>query len=164
MPEIIPYDGNWAAYLTRIYAKYEEDFVKTRPLYRGTYLRVKRLPKDRGLDATFWHLVEKGKDSRILDFRRCERIPWPKPIVGHCDETCIKTWENTRNGERRICIWYESAKYLVVLAKRTGYILFWTAYIVEDTHTEIKLRKEYEGYIAGAATSSGPVTPSTRGR
>jgi len=164
LPAIIPYDGDWAAYLMLIYSKYEDDFVKTKPIFRGTCLAVKRHPKDRGLDATFWHLVERGTGTRVLDFRRCERIPWPKPIVEHCDETCIKIWENERNGEQRICIWYESEKYLVILAKRTGYILFWTAYIIEDAHTERKLRKEYEGYITRAATSSGSVTPSTRGR
>lgn len=165
LPAIIPYGGNWNDYLLIIYAKYEEDFVKTSPIFRGTKLAIKRLPKDRGLDATFWHLVEKESGgTRALDFRRCERIPWPKPIVEHCDGPCVKIWENIRKGKRRILIWYEEAKYLVVLEKRTGYILFWTAYIVENHHREIKLMKEYEGYIARAATSSGPVTPSTRGR
>jgi hypothetical protein len=53
----------------------------------------------------------------------------------------------------------------VVLAKRKGYILFWTAYLISKEHRKKKLIKEYEEYKkAGDAQKGGAVTPSTHGR
>jgi hypothetical protein len=65
----------------------------------------------------------------------------------------LKIWENIRDGEKRVCIWlsFDIEDYLVVLAKRTGYLLFWTAYPLTYESTKRKLQKEYEAYKAGAA-------------
>lgn len=75
--------------------------------------------------------------------RRCERIPWPRPVIEHSGVAAIKIWSNERRGEKRICLWLEDAEYLVILAERKGYILLWTAFMVEQEHTKRKLRKEY---------------------
>ena len=57
------------------------------------------------------------------------------------------------------------SEYLVVLAKRRDYILFWTAYPVLRDHRKKKLNKEYKEYLeAGDAQKDGTVTPSTHGR
>ncbi len=84
--------------------------------------------------------------------RRRERIRWPKPSIenGTCDY--IKIWENERKGDKRILIWCEDKDYLVVLAKRTGYILLWTAYVVNKEHQRAKLNKEYTSYKKANAT------------
>ena len=78
------------------------------------------------------------------DLRRCERIRWPRPIIDHGAEPVIRVWENERKGERRICLWLENADYLVVLARRRGYVLLWTAYPVTQPHRRRKLLREYE--------------------
>ena len=49
-----------------------------------------------------------------------------------------------RRGDRRVCLWLPVADYLIVLAKRPTYTLFWTAYPADREHTRRKLRKEYE--------------------
>jgi hypothetical protein len=131
-------------------------------------LAVKRYPlADDGKEVTFWHIISEGKteDNRLPDLRRCERIRWPRPIIEHSEYPKIKLWENERRGEKRICIWFEEVEYLVVLAKRKDYILFWTAYPVLRDHRKKKLNKEYEEYLkAGDAQKDGTVTPSTHGR
>ena len=104
-------------------------------------------PDEKGKEATFWHLISEGKSEkdRLPDLRRCERIRWPRPIIEHYDQPAITFWVNERRGEKRICLWFEE-EYLVVLAKRHGYVILWTAYLVTKTHTKIKLKKEHEAY------------------
>jgi hypothetical protein len=142
------YSGNWDHYLATLYDFFKKDFLDYKPIFRGARLALKRHPVIQGKEATFWHLISEGKgeEERLPDLRRCERIRWPKPIIEHSDEATIKVWENERKGEKRICLWLEQEEYLVVLAKRSGYTLLWTAYLVREAHRKGKLQKEYETY------------------
>jgi hypothetical protein len=157
LPRLLIFDdfhGDWSRYLDAIYACFKIDFMDSKPNYRGTLLSIKRQPVTDGKESTFWHIISEGDDeeNRNPDLRRCERIRWPRPIIDNSTEPTIKVWENERQGERRICLWLEENEYLVILAKRTGYILFWTAYPVTQPHRKHKLQKEYEGFKkAGAA-------------
>jgi hypothetical protein len=101
-----------------------------------------------GKEATFWHIISEGQDeeNRIPDFRRCERIRWPKPIIECEADPAIKFWRNRRGREERVCLWLVQENYLVILADRGDYILPWTAYLVEQPHRQRKLQKEYEEY------------------
>ncbi|MGR3219888.1 MAG: hypothetical protein ACUZ8H_08750 [Candidatus Anammoxibacter sp.] len=117
------------------------DFVDSKPVYEGKKLALKKHPVVNGKEATFWHIIQEGKieDERIPDFRRCERIRWPKPIIEKGYLKKLKIWKNRRKNENRICIWNEDKEYLVVLAERKGYILLWTAYLVLREHQKAKL-------------------------
>jgi len=46
-----------------------------------------------------------------------------------------------------ICIWFEQVEYLIILRKRTGFNIFWTAYQVTEAHRKRKLEKEYQCYL-----------------
>jgi hypothetical protein len=129
------YGGNWDQYLN-----------DSRPTLKGMRVALKRHPIEKGKEATFWHLISEGKSEkdRLPDLRRCERIRWPRPIIEHDDDPAIKFWVNERRGEKRICLWFEEEEYLVILAKRHGYVIIWTAYVVTKTHTKVKLKKEHE--------------------
>jgi hypothetical protein len=142
------YKGDWSRYLAALYTFFKRDFVDSQPVFEGTALALKRHPTSQGKEATFWHLISEGKkeEDRLPDLRRCERIRWPRPIIEHSCDGQIKVWENERRGETRICLWLECCEYLVVLAKRRGYILLWTAYLVTYPHQKRKLQKEYEAY------------------
>lgn len=153
------YRNNWDNYLSALYTFYTKDFIETKPVFRREKLAVKKHPLVDGKEATFWHIIQKGKneDERIPDLRRCERICWPKPIIEHCEEGGIKIWENeryTKKGKQiSICIWFEQAEYLIILRKRVGYILFWTGYPVTALHRKNKLEKEYRSYKNKQGTS-----------
>lgn len=162
LPELVlftDYENNWDNYLSALYAFYTEDFIETKPVFRGEKLAVKKHPLTDGKEATFWHIIQEGKneDDRIPDLRRCERIRWPKPIIEHCDECGIKVWENERHTKKgkqiSVCVWFEQMEYLIILRKRTGYILFWTGYPVTVLHRKNKLEQEYQGYINKQGTS-----------
>jgi hypothetical protein len=145
------YGGDWDAYLNAIYAYFKRDFVDSKPAFEGRRLGLKRHPLTHEKEATFWHMIQEGRieDERTPDLRRCERIRWPRPIIEHADEPAVKVWRNQRGREERVCLWFEDEDYLVVLADRGGYILPWTAYLVEQPHRKRKLQKEYEDYRRG---------------
>ena len=142
------YGGNWNAYLDAIYEWFKQDFIDSKPAFQGRRLGLKRYPLTHGKEATFWHLIQEGEieDDRTPNFRRCERIRWPRPIIEHDSDSTIKIWRNQRRNEGRVCLWFEPENYLVILADRGDYILPWTAYLVEKSHQQRKLQREYEEY------------------
>lgn len=142
------YGGDWEAYQENLYIFFKEDFINSKPLFRGTKLSLKRHPLFQDKEATFWHITSEGitESERTPDLRRCERIRWLRSIIENADDPTIKLWENQRKGETRICLWLEEQEYIVILAKRKDYILLWTAYLVTRTHQKQKLQREYEAY------------------
>lgn len=142
------YGGNWDAYLDAIYEWFKQDFINSKPMFQGRRLGLKRRPMTHGKEATFWHMIQEGniEDDRTPDFRRCERIRWPRPVIEHNDDSAIRIWRNQRGNEVRVCLWFAQENYLVILADRGDYILPWTAYLVEQPHRQRKLQREYEEY------------------
>ena len=142
------FKGNWDAYLDTIYTYFKQDFVESRPVFQGRRLGLKRHPLAHGKEATFWHMISKGQEevNRIPDFRRCERIRWPKPVIEHENDPKVMYWVSVKRNEDRIHIWLEEEDYVVVLADRRGFLLPWTTFLVTRQHTKQKLRKEYETY------------------
>lgn len=141
------YGGDWNAYLQALYACFKRDFVDDKPVFQGRRLGLKRHPLAHGKEATFWHMIQEGdvEEERTPDLRRCERIRWPKPVIEH-EGAAVKVWRNRRGREERVCLWLVQESYLVVLADRGDYILPWTAYLVERSHQQRKLQKEYDEY------------------
>lgn len=142
------FGGDWESYLDAIYEHFRADFIYSKPTFNGRKLALKRHPVSQGKEATFWHLISEGanEDERTPDFRRCERIRWPRPVIDNSQDGKIKMWCNKRHRETRICLWLEDQDYLVVLADRGHYILPWTAYLVVQPHRRRKLQREYETY------------------
>ena len=156
LPDLVLLDGhggNWDRYLKVIYNFFTKDFVDDQPTYHGKKLALKRFPMYEGKEATFWHIISEGiiEDDRTPDLRRCERIRWPRPVIENSSDPDIKIWENNRHHETRVCILLDSADYLVVIARRQGYDLFWAAYPITRPHHKRKLIKEYEAYIKANA-------------
>lgn len=149
LPELIlldDYNGNWQEYLAQIYSIFHRDFVQSKPNYKGLTINQKRHPEYDGKSATFWHLISEGssEESRIPNFRRCERIGWPRPIIENYGDSCLKVWENSRKGKQNVCLWFEAEEYLLILSKRNDYFLLWTGYMVTQNHRKRKLEREYE--------------------
>lgn len=140
--------GDWDRYLDALYAWFKQDFVDAKPVFQGRRLGLKRHPMTHGKEATFWHMTSEGQDeaNRTPDLRRCERIRWPRPVIENSEDTKVKWWVSVKRNEYRIHIWLEDEDYIVVLADRKGFLLPWTAFLINQEHTRRKLRKEYEAY------------------
>lgn len=152
LPQLIELDsfnGDWSGYIEAVYKIFKQDFVDTKPAFRGQTLGLKRYPLVDGKEYTFYHFTHSGdiEDERKPDLRRCERIGWPKVLIENCDKFELKVWEQKRKGEKRICIWLEfehDIDYVVILAERNGYLLPWTAFVLQREHERRKKQREYE--------------------
>jgi len=158
IPDIIPLssvDGDYEAYEDTVYKEFCECFENKEFKFRGVRVGHKRHPEYNGKSATFWHIISEGADeqNRLPDLRRYERIRWPFYIMEHCIDNCsdLLIWENERRGQTRILIFCTHIDYLLVFAKRDGYVIFWTAYPVTENHRKRKLLNEYKAYKAKAA-------------
>jgi len=110
-------------------------------------------------------MTHKGQDeiNRIPDLRRCERIRWTKPSIEKCDRWHLKVWPQRRRGENRICIWLEvedDLDYCVILNWRKGYLLLWTAFVLEYKNQKLKKQKEYENWLKTTEGAEQNPTPS----
>ncbi len=144
--EFNDYGGDWNAYLDAIYAAFRKDFVTCKPSFRGRRLGLKRHPEYDGKEATFWHMTSEGsvEEERIPDFRRCERIRWPRPLIEHEAEPEVLVWIERRGAnDERIHIYLPDERYLVVLADRGNYILPWTAFYIEHENGHRKYLKRH---------------------
>ena len=115
-----------------------------------TVVATKKYPLESGKEHTFYHITHDGGESeedRLPNFRRMERIRFPRFLIDNIEHPYLKVWENQRGGSTRILIYHPDEKYLVVLKKLQNYLLLWTAYLVDHSHQERKLLKEYEAYI-----------------
>ncbi len=152
LPELIElsqFGGNFSLYLEAVYADFERAFVHNKPVFRGQSLRLKKYPITDGKEATFWHMTSEGDDenNRLPDLRRLERIKWPAFIINHGYHPYLKVWENTRGSKTNILILHEQENYIVILRKGNGYLLPWTAYLIEHEWRKRKFIKEYIEYI-----------------
>lgn len=152
LPELIElseFGGNFAQYLEAVYKIFTDEFIRNRPTFRGIRLGLKKYPISDGKEATFWHMTSEGEDeqNRLPDLRRLERIKWPSFIINNSEHPYLRVWENTRGSKTNVLILHEAENYVVILRKGNGYLLPWTAYLIEHEWRKKKFLKEYEEYI-----------------
>lgn len=155
LPELVlleDYGGNYELFIQAVYAVFQRDFVKYKTKFRGEELRLKWHPIYQDKAYTFYHMTHKGEDeqNREPDLRRCERMPWAKPVIENCDAWNLKIWPQIRKGSNRLCIWLdleEEPDYVIILDVRKDYKLLWTAFVLEYEHEKRKKQKEYEEWF-----------------
>lgn len=162
-------DGDWLKYIELVYAYFRDDFISQTVHFRTFRIALRKHPITDGKEMTFWHLVSDGalEDERMANIRRCERIRWPKSIIGNNESSEICVWENMRGSNKQLLLYHPEERYLVVLGVREGYYLLCTAYCVEQTHRHQKLMREYQDWQKKARAfpcGKTPNTPSTPGR
>lgn len=142
------YNGNFDKYFAAVYNIFETDFIKTQPLYQNQRVVVRKYPEVDGIHKTFYHITHQGEDenNRKPDFRRMERIRFPKFVIENHLHNEILIWKNKRGKDERVVLFNEAENYILILTERNGFYLFITAYYVETEHRKQKLLKEYEAY------------------
>lgn len=148
-------EGDWRIYLNRLHDCFVRDFIHSKPVWPGKRVGVKRYPESEGKSATFWHLITEGavESERSVNFRRCERIGWPRPMMDEFDEAdpgatgCrIVWWKETRRNEERYLLAPADFSYLVVVADRGTYVLPWTAFWLEHAHQRQKRERAFRQF------------------
>ena len=152
LPEIIEmndFGGDYHAFNEAVYQIFKNDFVLNKPVFNGKKLGLKKHPIVDGKEYTYYHFTHSGdiENDRRPDFRRMERMGYPKPIIDDSKCVTLKVWRNKRGTKDRIVILHEAEKYVVVLDDRKDYILPWTAYFIEYKNQLRRFLKEYDRYI-----------------
>jgi hypothetical protein len=147
--ELSAFGGDWSSYIDHLYSIFERDFVQHRLKFMSMPIVFDtRLHK--GKCEGFWHITssfDEQTNQRNPDLRRCERVPWPKPIVNNSADPLVSIWENIRGKKSNIMIYLESHDYLIVLIKRKNVFVLATAYFINQAHTRKKLKKERNAYL-----------------
>jgi len=151
LPDLVMFRGNWEEYVAILYRFFKADFVESKPIFQNKRVGYLRDPIFQEKEFTFWHCTSEGEDEelRTPDFRRCERIRWPKPIIEHSNDPSVRCWRNKRGSDIRVLLWFYEENYLVVLTERKTYAILWTTYYIEENNRKKKLLKEYESYQEG---------------
>lgn len=146
--EMSDYNGDFDKYLQAVYRIFNKDFIKSHPKFENQTVSVRKYPEVDGMHRTFYHITHQGEDeqNRTPDFRRMERIRYPRFVIDHFQHKDILIWKNKRGKDERTVLFNDAENYIVVLAERKGYYLFITAYLIEKKHRKRKLLKEYEAY------------------
>ena len=160
LPELVyfeDYSGKWTDYLEELHRIFSRDFIQSKPSFPNKSVRLKRHPEHNGKSATFWHFISKGstEEDRIPDFRRCERIRWPRAIIdefppdmGKSDK--IVWWKEdlhtSKGTSTRILLALPDFSYVFILDERDTYVLPWTAYHVEWDFQRRKMQSRYQAY------------------
>lgn len=158
-PDLLPFDGDWTAYVERVYARYHADIIASDRTLWGRPIRVRFNPTTYDKPFNFWHVVSEGEveDDRTPDLKRCARIGWIAWLLDCCDQDVAGVrWylseRSTSRGRRtNLVIWSEAHDYVVIVEPRDGFALLVSAYPVTERRAA-KLRRECDAYWAAPKT------------
>jgi len=143
------YKGDWNKFLEVVYGVFERDFKHSCPRYKGLPLAYDS-KLEAGKEMAFWHLIQRHDcraQDRVPDLRRCERIPWPKPIIQHPTDKAISVWKKELHRQTRIHIWLHDLDYIVVLAEMPNVMVLVTAFCTDIKSYRRKLIKDRDHYL-----------------
>ena len=98
---------------------------------------------------SFVHCVSRYSDytkRRQVDFQRCNRIQWIRPILINSNSSLIKYFQfSEANGHIRDYFWFDEKNYVVIIEKINPNYQLITAYYVDDRR---KMNKRYQGFLS----------------
>jgi len=152
LPPMASIDGEWQKVLTMLYRIFEHDFRKASPTFEGRPVWWdRRVLGDEEYEEGFWHLISRldaTTQTRLLDPRRAERLPWCAPTLTNSRDRTVTVWDYEEpNGRARTYLWLRDWDYVIVLEKRSqrlGEIAFLvTAYHVDGESRRRNLSARY---------------------
>ncbi|MGD9746040.1 MAG: hypothetical protein AB7I98_05525 [Verrucomicrobiales bacterium] len=166
LPDPIPFNGDWNAFVRTLYAVFESDFKHGRPRFRGCPIwHNQRIDSDGPyrFEEGFWHLVT--RDQWVFDYRtrrkvkdrlpeleRASLVPWARPILDHESNPSVTVFEfedETRKGVVvRTYLWLHDWDYVVILEKQAKtkgevYMLV-TSFLVDIPAKRKDLQSRYD--------------------
>lgn len=131
-----------------LYGIFHNDFIANRTYHCKTPVGFSREKED-GKEKVFWHLTtrnNKQTNQRLPDLRRCERLPWLRPMLKNSTENEVLAWEYEEgNGTIKVYVWLKNHDYLAVMKKtKKGGLILLTAYWLEYNNAKRKLMRKYE--------------------
>lgn len=151
LPPLLSVNPWSAGTFEKLYAVFTHDFKESQPVYDGHAVWFFSDVED-GKEAIFWHLThrdDKTAGERMPDFRRCERLPWARPMLDNQGQPEVMAWDYREgDGTIKTYVWLKDYDYLVLMKKYPdGGRRLITAHYVDYSNKRRKLEKKYEKRI-----------------
>jgi len=169
LPEKVCVDPWTAETYNVLYGIFCRDIRGTDIYYRGYSVWIFREIDD-GREKIFWHLTTREvkptpiprrkrrfypkdqthiKGDRYPDFRRCERLPWVKPLIENPGESEIVDWDY-EEGDRtiRTYVWLKDHDFVVIMKKYPdNKRRLITSFYVDQSYKRKDFERKYEQRI-----------------
>ncbi len=123
-----------------------------------------------GKEKIFWHLTTREikpkkiprrkrkfypvnrKDTegeRLPDFRRCERLPWIKPLIENPLQPEVLAWDYEEGDQRiKTYVWIEKYDFVVIMKKYPdGKCRLITSFYVDNKYKRDDFKRKYSNRI-----------------
>lgn len=123
-----------------------------------------------GKEVIFWHLTTRSQKSapvprrmrhlhgmavpssspqRLPDLRRCERLPWVGPLVGHGSDPDVLAWDyDEDDGCTKTYVWMKDHDFVVIMKKMgNGSRRLITSFYVDNKFTRDDFQRKYAARI-----------------
>jgi hypothetical protein len=153
LPEKLNLDAalSFESLVQKLYTVFRNDFIDTKPYFKALpVLYDNRRMDDSIYPEGFWHIITRGKDTRLLDYKRAKRLPWLRPLIQQAFHKELYTWSELRLDEslghssNTWYIWYKEGKYIAVLRERPGKYFLATAFYITGDYQEKRYLAKYE--------------------
>lgn len=169
LPEMAPVNPWTEATYDMLYEIFCRDIRDSNLKYSGHGVWIFRDLED-GKEAIFWHLTsrkEKAKKiprrkrkffpadqeviqpERLPDMRRCERLPWIKPLIEHPADPEVLAWDYDE-GDRTVktYVWIREYDFVVILKKfPDGRRRLITSFYVDSQYKKNDFTRKYANRI-----------------
>lgn len=140
----------------RLYAVFRRDILTPRLTYRGYRVWFYPQSADNDKEDIFWHLTTREDRSvspseRLPDLRRCERLPWIKPMILRCPDAGddLVDWDHEEgDGAVKTYVWLHRLDFVVIMKKlKDGQRRLITSFHLDNQHQREKMRRKNERRI-----------------
>lgn len=166
LPAVVPFSGNWDAFIRTLYAIFEADFKRGAPRFRSRpvwFNNFVETDDSYRFEEGFWHLVTRDQwvwnpktrqkeKERLPEFDRAGRVPWARPIIEHAQDAAVLVWDSEEPSKKggiviRTYLWLEPHQYVVVLQRKErerGDVFNLVTSFFVDSHKSSDLRSRYD--------------------
>ena len=144
---------NYKKYEDDLYKIIEDDFIKHDVLFMGKKIFLDFNKVYNGKSDTFFHVLC-GDKKEYPDFRRAERIRFPRQIIENynecsmCLNTCkIKMFIKKIKGKKRYHLFSEEHRYMIVIEDEGKRMKLVTSFYIDKTYKLYNYKRDYENYI-----------------
>ena len=180
IPPLEPIDNlvEWAAYEDKLYEIFRQEFILSRPIFRGLPVKIRATPKWNSREESFWHLTCRDyshkagtPEFRDPDIERSSRIHWARAFIENYDKCVIPCifypecggvyiWNGShkpKNGRprTRTKLFLEEESYLLVLEDREDHYQLITAHVITEEWSLKSIKREMKKKGAIYAGSAG---------
>lgn len=122
LPDLLAIDiNNYVNEIDNLYQIYLKELYEPKITVLGKSITCRKNPLDEDKHECFWHLITEGNPDRIPDFERIKRLHWCSFILQNYMSSEITCWEKPcktpKGTQRRVFLWLDSEKYLIVLGE-----------------------------------------------